>query len=334
MTQATGPGGTVTYTLDGDGVKTRRVGPDGTTKYYYDGIRPIWETDSGGAMTAQLDRDIFGNLLSRKEPTVRRYYHFDGLGSTTALTNESGTMVATTLYDAWGLQRTSSGSGHGKYRYTGAEMDTASGFYHMGARFYDPSLGRWLSEDPVHGRHFEPTALNFYSYVTNNPMTSTDPTGLLEGESGSPPASRSLGQIVLDWVREFGPVVALRLVREAWDAINKVIDALEEAGWYADLNLTAALLGGFTGGVIHDANSHVYAYFGVAIGLGGGITYTIGVHGVTEGWNIAMSPVFPNGFAAQLGSVLGCFTTCGYREYGLGYGAGLILAIFKVTRMW
>lgn len=177
MTQATGPGGTVTHTFNGDGLKTRRVGPDGTTKYYHDGIRPIWETDGGGAMTAQLDRDIFGNLLSRNEPAVRRYYHFDGLGSTTALTNEGGTVVATILYDAWGLQRTSTGSGYGKYRFTGAELDTATGLYHMGARFYDPTLGRWLGEDTVQDKYFEPNTLNFYTYAFNNPLLLVDDDG-------------------------------------------------------------------------------------------------------------------------------------------------------------
>ena len=101
MTSSSGPGGTATNTYNGDGLKIRRIGPDGTTRYYYDGIRPIWEADSAGNMVAQLDRDIFGNLLSRKEPAgTRRYYHFDGLGSTTALSDEGGVAVATLLYDA------------------------------------------------------------------------------------------------------------------------------------------------------------------------------------------------------------------------------------------
>jgi uncharacterized protein RhaS with RHS repeats len=109
LTQATGPGGTVTHTYDGDGLKRQRVGPDGTRRYYYDGIRPIWEADGAGVMTAQYDRDIFGNLLSRREASgARRYYHFDGLGSTTALTNESGAATSTLLYDAWGNQRAAS----------------------------------------------------------------------------------------------------------------------------------------------------------------------------------------------------------------------------------
>src|SRR5439155_16417071 len=124
----------------------------------YDGIRPIWETDASGGMTAELDRDIFGNLLSRRDNNGdRRYYHTDGLGSTVALTKETGSSAASMLYDAWGNVRSSTGTGQGKYRFTGAEFDAVSGLYHMGARFYDPSIGRWLSEDPA--QSFEPASL-------------------------------------------------------------------------------------------------------------------------------------------------------------------------------
>jgi RHS repeat-associated protein len=178
LTQATGAGGTVSHTYNGDGLKTRRVGPDGTRRYYHDGIRPIWETDDAGVMTAQYDRDIFGNLLSRREASgARRYYHFDGIGSTTVLTNETGTVTSSLLYDAWGNQRAATGADQGRYRFTGAELDQATSLYHMGARFYDPTIGRWLSEDPVQDKPFEPATLNFYAYVANNPVVLTDPAG-------------------------------------------------------------------------------------------------------------------------------------------------------------
>jgi RHS repeat-associated protein len=178
LTSTTASGSTVTYTYNGDGLKVRRVGPTGTTNYYHDGSRPIWETNGAGAMTAQYDRDTFGNLLSRRDSAnVRHYFHFDALGSTTALTNASGTVSATMLYDAWGNQRAITGSGHGNYRFTGSERDATTGLYHMGARFYDPAIGRWLSEDPVQDTHFEPATLNFYAYALNNPVLHTDPDG-------------------------------------------------------------------------------------------------------------------------------------------------------------
>jgi RHS repeat-associated protein len=179
LTQATGPGGTVTHTYNGDGLKTRRVGPDGTRNYYYDGIKTIWEADGTGQLTARYVRDIFGNLLARRETVTGewRYYHFDGLGSTTALTNESGAASSTLLYDAWGNQRAATGSDQGRYRFTGAELDQVTGLYHMHARFYDPTIGRWLSEDPIRDKPFEPATLNFYAYVHNNPLMFVDQDG-------------------------------------------------------------------------------------------------------------------------------------------------------------
>jgi len=170
-------GAFVTYTYNGDGLKVQRVGPDGTTRYYYDDIWSIWESDATGGTIAELDRDIFGNLLSRLDSSgTRLNYHTDGLGSTIALTDTTGNVAASMLYDAWGNVR-ASGADVGKYRFTGAEFDAVTGLYHMGARFYDPSIGRWLSEDPIQNKFFEPFTLNFYAYVNDNPALLVDPRG-------------------------------------------------------------------------------------------------------------------------------------------------------------
>jgi RHS repeat-associated protein len=55
------------------------------------------------------------------------------------------------------------------------ESDTETGLYYYRARYYDPSTGRFLSEDPL---TFESDDLNFYGYVANSPMTDSDPFGL------------------------------------------------------------------------------------------------------------------------------------------------------------
>src|SRR5437867_388223 len=192
-------------------------------------------------MTAQLDRDIFGNLLSRAEPTNRRYYHTDGLGSTVALTGETGSVAASMLYDAWGNVWVSTGTGHGKYRFTGAELDTASGLYHMGARFYDPSIGRWLSEDPVQSP-FEPMSLNFYAYVAGNPLVRIDPTGARTDGPGAGSCDAACQDVAAkeDRAREvwgaldsIGLRVDLDTIKSALNSLGGVLSAIGTASGIA-----------------------------------------------------------------------------------------------------
>lgn len=67
------------------------------------------------------------------------------------------------------------------FKFTGAELDSESGLYHMGARYYSPALGRFTSPDPLYiemHRLVDPQQLNLYSYGRNNPTTLSDPTGL------------------------------------------------------------------------------------------------------------------------------------------------------------
>src|SRR5437667_1134753 len=344
MTQAASTGGTVTYSYNGDGLKIQRIGPDGTTRYYYDGFRPIWETDGAGAMTAQLDRDIFGNLLSRAEPTNRRYYHTDGLGSTVALTSEAGSVTASMLYDAWGNVRTS-GADIGKYRFAGAELDTASGLYHMGARFYDPSIGRWLSEDPV--QSFEPASLNFYAYVANNPLILTDPAGMMPTrcDGGCTPSRQ---EVVVGWVNEHGKDEAQKRVRDAWKLLDRILVALNAAGidtsglsfrvlinavgtggtsGYIDVNATAGKVLNITVGLMLTRTGQRHFYLGMALGTPD-LTITGSLSSVTPGWNIAFTGAY-KGAAIQVGTNLGCFAKCGYIELGAGT-TGVDLMAFYV----
>ena len=115
------------------------------------------------------------------------YIYRDYQGSITHITNSSGTLVQELSYDAWGRLRNPStqvayqpGSepelflGRG---YTGHEHLQQFGLINMNARLYDPALGRFLSPDPyVQSPDFTQN-FNRYSYVLNNPMSYTDPSG-------------------------------------------------------------------------------------------------------------------------------------------------------------
>ena len=61
--------------------------------------------------------------------------------------------------------------------YTAREYDAESGLYHYRARAYDPTMGRFLQKDPLQGELMSPQTQHPYSYVTNNPVNLTDPTG-------------------------------------------------------------------------------------------------------------------------------------------------------------
>jgi len=65
-----------------------------------------------------------------------------------------------------------------KYKYTGKEKDI-TGLYYYGARYYDPTIGRFITRDPIKGSIMNPQTLNPYVYCLNNPMKYVDPDGQL-----------------------------------------------------------------------------------------------------------------------------------------------------------
>ena len=136
-------------------------------------------------ITEELDGG--GNLLrtSRKAQTSTNpwpltgtggtyFYHADGLGSITSLTDGSGQLAASYVYDSFGNLTASTGAITNPFQYTGREFDSETGLYYYRARYYDPVIGRFLSEDPL-GSNPEP---NLYAYVNNSPVGSVDPSGL------------------------------------------------------------------------------------------------------------------------------------------------------------
>ena len=97
----------------------------------------------------------------------------------TSVTNENGTTHEPSTrtkytYDSFGNLTVSTGSITNAFRYTGREWDSETSLYYYRARYYDPAIGRFISEDPTGFR----AGANFYPYVSGNPLTFNDPTGL------------------------------------------------------------------------------------------------------------------------------------------------------------
>jgi RHS repeat-associated protein len=124
---------------------------------------------------------VYGlDLLSMTDDSdVTRYFLQDGLGSTTGLTDEAGAVTDRYEYDVFGATRTHVGSSSNSWLFTGEQNDAgvAGSPYYLRARYYDPGIGRFLSQDRWPGNVTDPQTLNDYVYTLNNPARFTDPYG-------------------------------------------------------------------------------------------------------------------------------------------------------------
>jgi RHS repeat-associated protein len=105
------------------------------------------------------------------------WIHGDHLGSTSLTTNESGEAVARQLYEPFGEVRWVTGTLGTDIGFTGQREDGYIGLVEMGVRWYDPYLNRWIQPDTIVPDFANPQNLNRLSYVKNNPLRYTDPTG-------------------------------------------------------------------------------------------------------------------------------------------------------------
>jgi RHS repeat-associated protein len=112
--------------------------------------------------------------LARTTGGVTEHYLTDALGSTVGLTDGPGALGTEYSYAPFGAATASGPSSSNELGYTGRE-DDGTGVYYYRARYYHPTLQRFISEDPI---GFAAGDINFYVYVANNPINFTDPFGL------------------------------------------------------------------------------------------------------------------------------------------------------------
>jgi RHS repeat-associated protein len=142
--------------------------------YVYDGADIAEEVDAAGSVLARytIGQGI-DQPLAMLRGGVTSYYHADGLGSITSLTDASGSLAATYSYDAFGKPILSTGTVVNPFRYTGREFDSETGLYYYRARYYDSGTGRLLSEDP----NVMEASISMYVYAGNAAATYVDPLG-------------------------------------------------------------------------------------------------------------------------------------------------------------
>lgn len=171
LMQLTTGGNTYVYRYDGLGNRVARIENGAETRY----VGGLAETDAAGNITSYY---VYGlGLISKIIPSNQSYYyHYDGIGSTIAMTDSSGNVVNTYTYDAFGKVLNQQETIPNPFKYVGefGVMDEGSGLFYMRARYYDPEVGRFINKDPI---GFAGGDINLYTYVGGNPVNWVDPEG-------------------------------------------------------------------------------------------------------------------------------------------------------------
>lgn len=176
LTSITGPA-TVAFSYDGLGRRASRTAAGVTTAFFFDENR-ITAEKQGSTVTGHFTYGV--TRVSRDVGANSVFYHVDGLGSARQLTDNTEAVVKSYLFEAFGELVSQSGTAENPYQFAGAwnyRADGDAGLIQVGARYYDPQVGRFITADLVLGTPLNPQSLNRYPYVENNPVNAIDPTG-------------------------------------------------------------------------------------------------------------------------------------------------------------
>lgn len=194
--QLTASNGT-SYTYDGFNRLKTAVMPDGNwISNEYDalglraatienGVRHGYTFDRGTVITEDnsknsfVSRNIIGiGLVANKDDMGElNYYLKNSHGDIVNLVNSKGEVLNSYKYDAFGNITSYSEKVLNRFKYSGEQLDNTTGQYYLRARFYNPTIGRFTTEDTYRGSIIEPMSLNLYSYCENSPINFVDSSG-------------------------------------------------------------------------------------------------------------------------------------------------------------
>ena len=263
------------FQYDPQGRRSLKIGEEGLRQYVYDQTSLLAEYDAAGLQKAKYDYGSDRLISLTRTDEGRRYFSLDGLRSVVNLTDDDGLAVASYHLDAWGNFRfpTELNDSANRFAFTGHIYDTETGLYNAKARYFDPKLGRFLTQDSYLGQIDEPPSLHRYLYAANNPLVFVDPDG---NES----VRQAWG---IDEPQGFWSAFGKNLAYNAWNAISfgtlgrqdKLVEQYE-AGQITDAQYwgRTAINGGSSVAIAVASAATGGAAAGLASGLGAGAAVT------------------------------------------------------------
>jgi RHS repeat-associated protein len=185
--------GGASFVYDGDGSRVKKT-ENGQEILY---INRYFEKNltTGTVTTSYYLGD---KLIAQRAGTTLNYIHQDHLTGTSIVSTSGGALVSSISFHPYGSAR--SGDVPTDRKFTGQRLD-GTGLYYYGARYYDPTIGRFVSPDPTVPDTRNPQAFNKYSYVINNPTGAIDPSGLDYIFVGGMSTSRKDAGHYESWIR-------------------------------------------------------------------------------------------------------------------------------------
>jgi RHS repeat-associated protein len=182
--------GTTGFSYDVLGRRSERTDSAGTETAHYGDLSevPILDTSEGGSVLRSYVQGPGprgeGQLLEERADGATTYPLANGRGDITAVLDDAGQVSARASYDPWGAQLSGPSRRMG---YLGAyerRTDPSTGLVQMGIRAYDPSQGRFLTEDPVVVAVGVGQSVDRYAYVFDDPLNRYDLSGRFLGPVG------------------------------------------------------------------------------------------------------------------------------------------------------
>ena len=212
LTSISGPSLSASFQYDSFGRRINKTVNSVSTSYLYDGHNVVQEL-SGTTPTANLLVGGLDGVFSRTDGSGTLAHLRDGLGSTLGLADSSGVVQTSYTFEPFG-QTTVTGAASGNpSQYTSREND-GTGLYYYRARYYNPTLQRFISQDPL-GIGGGDT--NLYAYTGNNPVSFNDPFGLEKSDFWN------------DFYKTWEQIADIRAAQDFWSQTAE--DAINNGNW-------------------------------------------------------------------------------------------------------